>query len=115
MTSTDVILLRLDTEFYSNAISSITHSQDQKSVPGSATMAYYYKPLTYNSQIAGYLIRKFPEKWMTIDAASKEAVLVTNDNDILVKGTNTPDLRKSVRTIQKAFDARAIMERKSRL
>uniref|UniRef100_A0A7S2PB79 DUF1995 domain-containing protein n=1 Tax=Leptocylindrus danicus TaxID=163516 RepID=A0A7S2PB79_9STRA len=89
-------------------------AKDQKSVPDSATMAYYYKPLTYNSQIAGYLIRKFPEKWTTIDAATKETVLVTSDNDILVRGTNTPDLRNSVRAIQKAFDTRAIMERKSR-
>lgn len=59
--------------------------QDQKSVPGSATMAYFVKPLTYNSQVAGYLIRSYPSSWTVLDAQTK-AVLgsFTGENRLLV-------------------------------
>lgn len=83
-----------------------------KSVPDVATMAYFLKPLTYNSQIAGYLIRAWPGKWTTIDSQSKQIVLELDDKNILVRGTNTPDLRNSVKAIQKSFDDRAIRARK---
>jgi hypothetical protein len=75
--------------------------QDQKSIPGTATMAYYLKPLTYNSRVAGYLIRSYPSSWTVLDSFSKEVLATFSDSDILVKGTNTPDLRDSVRLIQK--------------
>ena len=71
-------------------------------------MAYFLKPLTYNSQVAGYLIRQYPGKWTTIDAISKNTLGVFDDEDILVRKTNTPDLRESVRLVQKSADERAI-------
>lgn len=89
-------------------------AKDPKSVPGSATMAYYLKPLTYNSMVAGYLIRSYPAKWAIIDTVTKKVLASYSDEEILVKGTNTPDLRNSGRIIQKAVDERAIKERGSR-
>lgn len=86
-------------------------AKDAKSVPSSATMAYFLKPLTYNSQVAGYLIRQYPGKWTTIDAASKNVLGEFDDEDILVRKTNTPDLRESVRRVQKSADERAIKAR----
>ena len=52
-------------------------------------MAYFLKPLTYNSQIAGYLVRCYPGKWVTIDAASKQVLGTFDDAEILVGNTNT--------------------------
>ena len=89
-------------------------AKDTKSVPGDATMAYYLKPLTYNSQIAGFLIREYPSGWTTIDSTTKEVLRIDDDGMILVRGTNTPDLRQSVRLVQKSFDQRAIEARKGR-
>lgn len=65
-------------------------------------MAYYLKPLTNNSQIAGFLIRRFPSKWIVVDASSKRNKLLGEftDEEILVSKTNTPDLRQSVRLVQ---------------
>lgn len=74
-------------------------------------MAYFLKPLTYNSNVAGYLIRVFPNKWTTIDAATKKVLGTFDDNDILVRNTNTPDLRTAVRQVQKSVDERAIQAR----
>lgn len=85
-------------------------AKDTKSVPGKATMAFFLKPLTYNSQVAGYLVRSFPSKWAVIDVVSKE-VLGTFDDSIMVRGTNTPDLRESGRLVQKSVDERAIRAR----
>lgn len=85
--------------------------QDQKSVPGKATMAYYVKPLTYNSQVAGYLIRSYPGKWTVFDATSRKVLGAFADEEILVDGTNTPDLRESGRLVQKSVDERAIKAR----
>lgn len=85
--------------------------QDQKSIPGTATMAYYLKPLTYNSQIAGYLIRSYPSLWTVLDAFSKEVLGTYSDDEILVKKTNTPDLRNAGRLVQKSVDTRAIQAR----
>ena len=87
------------------------HPQDQKSVPASATMAYYVKPLTYNSQVAGYLIRSYPSEWTVLDATSKSALGSFSDEQILVDKTNTPDLRESGKLVQKAVDERAIKAR----
>lgn len=85
-------------------------TQDLKTIPGSATMAYYLKPLTYNSQVAGYLIRSYPGPWTVLDGTN--TVLGTYDDDrILVEGTNTPDLRGSGRLVQRSVDERAIRER----
>lgn len=74
-------------------------------------MAYYLKPLTYNSQIAGYLIRCCPGPWTVLDAAGRTVLATYSDADILVPGTNTPDLRAAVRRVQKDADERAIRER----
>ena len=83
-------------------------------MPSTATMAYFLKPLTYNSQVAGYLVRKYPSEWGVIDVATKKVLASYSDEEILVKGTNTPDLRNSGRIIQRAVDERAIKERNMR-
>jgi len=85
--------------------------KDQKSVPDYATMAYFLKPLTYNSQIAGYLIRSYPSLWTVLDAQSKVVLGSFTDEEILVDRTNTPDLRGAVRLAQKSADERAIKAR----
>ena len=92
-------------------VSSPGYQQDRTSVPGDATMAYYLKPLTYNSQIAGYLIRSYPGPWTVVDASGKTVLATYRDDEILVPQTNTPDLRASVRRVQKDVDERAIRER----
>jgi hypothetical protein len=75
-------------------------------------MAYYYKPLTYNSLIAGYLIRSYPQLWTTFDNNKKSKVLGTSsDTNILVSNTNTPDLRVPVKLVQKSVDEQAIQAR----
>jgi hypothetical protein len=96
-------------------------AKDPKSVSGAATMAYFLKPLTYNSCIAGYLIRSYPGPWTVVEsvggsgttaATAKTIRLQTfTDAEILVPGTNTPDLRAAVRLVQKAVDERAIRAR----
>ena len=85
--------------------------QDLKSIPGSATMAFFYKPLTYNSAVAGFLIRSYPSLWTVLDAQSKSVLGSFTDEQILVERTNTPDLRASVRLVQKFVDERAIKAR----
>jgi hypothetical protein len=73
-------------------------------------MAYFLKPLTYNSQVAGFLVRSYPSQWTVLDAQS--AVLGTfSDDQILVPKTNTPDLRASVKLVQKSADEKAIRAR----
>jgi hypothetical protein len=86
-------------------------AKDANSVPERATMAYFLKPLTYNSQVVGYLTRAFPRPWTTIDVASKKVLWSVDDKEILVKGTNTPDLREPGRLVQKSVDERAINAR----
>lgn len=73
-------------------------------------MAYYLKPLTYNSQIAGYLTRQYPKDWTVIGTTNKVLGSFT-DKEILVDKTNTPDLRVSVRLAQKNVDEIAIKSR----
>mmetsp|Transcript_22524 Transcript_22524/g.34038 ORF Transcript_22524/g.34038 Transcript_22524/m.34038 type:complete len:292 (+) Transcript_22524:64-939(+) len=90
------------------------YAKDQKSVPARATMAYYLKPLTYNSQVVGYLTRAYPGAWTTIDAVTNKILKSVDDSQILVKGTNTPDLRESGRLVQKSVDERAIQARQQR-
>mmetsp|Transcript_26738 Transcript_26738/g.37692 ORF Transcript_26738/g.37692 Transcript_26738/m.37692 type:complete len:279 (+) Transcript_26738:140-976(+) len=87
-------------------------AKDRKSVSEKATMAYFQKPLTYNSAVVGYLLRQYPGKWATIDATSKEVLKTFTDDEILVQGTNTPDLRESGRLVQKSVDERAIRARR---
>jgi len=89
-------------------------AKNDKSVSGEAVMAYFLKPLTYNSQVIAYLLRKWPGNWQTIDANTKKLLLESDDRTILVPGTNTPDLRSSVRAAQKSFDQRAIDSRKQK-
>ena len=89
-------------------------AKDRDSVPGAATMAYYLKPLTYNSQLSGYVIREYPGPWTAIDAFSKQALQKFDDSKILVEGTNTPDLREAGRLVQKSVDERAIQSRRAR-
>jgi hypothetical protein len=73
-------------------------------------MAYYLKPLTYNSQVAGYLMRCYPSPWTTLGYDG--ALLGTaSDQEILVGDSNTPDLREAGRRVQKAIDERAIRAR----
>lgn len=86
-------------------------AKDQKSIPGSATMAYFLKPLTYNSQVAGFLIRSYPSSWTVLDAVTKEVLGSFSDDEILVQKTNTPDLRTSGRLVQRSVDERAIRAR----
>jgi hypothetical protein len=75
-------------------------------------MAYFLKPLTYNSQVAGFLVRSYPSQWTVVDASKQSAVLGTfSDKQILVPRTNTPDLRESVRLVQKSADEKAIRAR----
>jgi hypothetical protein len=91
-----------------------------KSVSGQATMAYYLKPLTYNSQVAGYLVRRYPQAWTTLSSFALSSgrkrtttVLQTaTDADILVPGTNTPDLRAAVRAVQQYVDQQAMAARR---
>ena len=78
---------------------------------GAATMAYFLKPLTYNSQIAGFLIRSYPSSWTVLDAQTKAVLGSFADEQILVDGTNTPDLRQSGGLVQKSVDERAIKAR----
>jgi len=89
-------------------------AKDPRSVPGEATMAYFYKPLTYNSQVAGYLIRSYPSVWTVLDATTKDVLGTFSDEEILVKGTNTPDLRASGKMVQRSVDERAIAARNNR-
>ncbi len=74
-------------------------------------MGFFLKPLTYNSQVAGFLIRSYPSDWTVLDAVSKEVLSTFSDDEIRVKNTNTPDLRASVKLVQTSADQRAIRER----
>ena len=74
-------------------------------------MAYFLKPLTYNSQVAGYLVRSYPSDWAVINSNSNKILDEFSDEDILVKGTNTPDVQNSVRIVQRAADEQAIQDR----
>ena len=85
--------------------------KDARSVPGNATTGYYLKPLTYNSSVAGYLIRSYPSRWTVLDAVSKRELGSFSDEEILVPMTNTPDLRASAGLVAKSFDERAIQQR----
>ena len=78
---------------------------------GDATMAYFLKPLTYNSQVVGYLVRNYPKDWTTIDSVSQEILSTYRDSDILFGNTNTPDLRDPGKRVQKSVDDRAIRAR----
>ena len=71
-------------------------------------MAYYVKPL---SEVAGYLIRKYPSPWTVLDARSKAILGSFDDGEILVEGTNTSDLRGSGRLVQRSVDEWAIRAR----
>ena len=86
--------------------------KDQKSIPPDATMAYFLKPLTYNSQVAGYLMRSYPSLWTVLDSQSKAVLGAFTDAQILVDRTNTPDLRESGRLVQMSVDERAIRARR---
>lgn len=87
--------------------------KDTKSVPETATMAYFFKPLTYNSQIVGYLQRRYPNDWVTLDATTKKSLKSFSDSQILVPKTNTPDLREPGRLVQRVVDQRAIEARRN--
>ena len=86
-------------------------AKEPKSISPQATMAYFLKPLTYNSQVAGYLTRFYPGQWNTVDGVTGSVLSSVSDEEILVRGTNTPDLRPSGRLVQKAVDDRAIRAR----
>lgn len=76
-------------------------------------MAYYLKPLTYNSQVVGYLGRQYPTDWVTVDGLSQQVLASYSDAQILFGQTNTPDLRDPGKRVQQAVDARAIASRKN--
>ena len=99
--------------YWNPSISISVIHQDQKSVPGTATMGYFLKPLTYNSQVVGYLTRQYPKDWATIDLFSKEVLGSYTDNEILFQQTNSPDLRGPGRLVQKSVDDRAIQARRN--
>ena len=62
--------------------------------------------------MAGYLLRAYPQPWTTVEATKVGSVLATaSDDEILVRGTNTPDLRSAVRAVQQAVDQRAMAAR----
>lgn len=82
-----------------------------KSIDERATMAYFLKPLTYNSMVAGYLVRAYPRPWTTL-GGFEETLDTVDDATILVAGTNTPDLRASVRLVQKYADEQALQQRR---
>ena len=69
-------------------------AKDQESVPGTATMAYYLKPLTYNSQVAGYLVRTYPQPWTALDAVTNQALGSCKSN-ALSKHISTPNATPS--------------------
>ena len=73
-------------------------------------MAYYLKPLTYNSQIAGWLLRTWPRPWTTL-AGNNKVLQTADDADTLVPATNTPDLRGSVKAVQRYVDQQAMAAR----
>jgi len=75
-------------------------------------MAYYLKPLTYNSQVVGYMVRNYPGAWTVMDGVTKKALGSFTDKEILFGESNTPDLRSAGRLAQKATDDRAIAARK---
>ena len=87
-------------------------AKDQESVPGEATMAYFLKPLTYNSMVSGFLVRSYPGAWTVMDAVTKKSLGSFSDAEILFGESNTPDLRSSGRLVQKATDERAISARR---
>lgn len=74
-------------------------------------MAHYLKPLTYNSQVAGYMIRSYPGDWTAIDVVTKKALGSFSDAGVLFGDSNTPDLRAAGRLVQKSTDDRAIAAR----
>ena len=76
-------------------------------------MAYFLKPLTYNSQLVGYLARNYPKDWAVIDTVSKAVLKTYSDKDILFGKSNTPDLREPGKLVQKSVDQRAIAARKN--
>jgi len=88
-------------------------AKNPDSVSKLATMSYYYKPLTYNSQLAGYVIRSYPSLWTVLDATTQKVLQTYSDEDILFLNSNTPDLRSSGKIVQKSVDERAIAARSS--
>lgn len=86
-------------------------AKNRESVSGRATMAYFLKPLTYNSMVSGFLLRNYPMPWTVFDAMTEKSLATFTDTDILFGDSNTPDLRKSGRLVQKATDDRAIASR----
>mmetsp|Transcript_60441 Transcript_60441/g.69461 ORF Transcript_60441/g.69461 Transcript_60441/m.69461 type:complete len:188 (+) Transcript_60441:1-564(+) len=86
-------------------------AKNPDSVSGFATKSFYYKPLTYNSQLAGYVIRSYPSLWTVLDATTQQVLQTYTDEEILFLNSNTPDLRSSTRLVQKSVDARAIAAR----
>ena len=67
---------------------------------------HFLKPLTYESQVAGYLIRS------VLDSQNKAVLGAFTDAQILVDRTNTPDLRESGRLVQMSVDEWAIRARR---
>ncbi len=75
--------------------------KDQKSIP-----------LTYKSQVAGYLKRSYPSLWTVLDSQNKAVYGAFTYAQILVESTNTPDLRESGRLVQMSVDERAVRARR---
>ncbi|KAL3913543.1 MAG: hypothetical protein SGILL_006443 [Bacillariaceae sp.] len=108
-----IITNNSDTTTQKNAVVIVNGlAKDPESVPGTATMAYFLKPLTYNSMVSGFLIRSYPGPWTVLDAVTKKSLGSFTDQEILFQESNTPDLRSSGRLVQKATDERAIAARK---
>ncbi|GMH49985.1 hypothetical protein TrRE_jg2798 [Triparma retinervis] len=104
---------------YQACISRSTHSptliinglfKTNKSVP-TATSLYYLKPLTHNSQISGYLLRSYPDPYQVLDPQGRVLKTYVSEEEVLVRGTNTPDLREAVKICSLEADRRAIEAR----
>lgn len=87
-------------------------AKDQESIPGKATMAYFFKPLTYNSMVSGFFVRSYPGAWTAMDAVTKKSLGTFSDAETLFGDSNAPDLRAAGRLVQKATDDRAIAARR---
>jgi hypothetical protein len=83
-----------------------------KSVPSTATSLYYQKPLTHNSQISGYLLRSYPSPYQVLDPQGRVLKTYGSEDEVLVRGTNTPDLRDAVKICSAEADRRAIEARR---
>ena len=71
-------------------------------------MACYLTQLTQNSKMVGYLLHCYSNNWITTSSDDSTILNNANDESVLVKGTNAPDLRASASFVSKFVSDRAI-------